>query len=422
MWSSFAYLCLIGIAPAQDPQPPVVGLVDLHSHLGAHLAVAPNYSPGPDAPLPQRPSYKHRFSQQMFREELLKSGTVLFVNASYEHPVRIGFRSKKAVARTMEKQFAFTEAFIASDPEHFALARNPAEARAAIADGKIVFVHAIESAYHVIDTPEDIQHWADRGVALVTPIHLADSPYGGASYTDTLGWILNVKGQFKHAFAPKKHRGLTPRGKKLVQGLIDAGIVVDVQHMSWDSIDDTLDIAELNGVAPIATHSTVFSVRGEPHAFRDDQIEDIYRMGGMIGIAGNPEGQNPHPARPFWASHPKPVDYCPRTVDDFALHYSHLVELTKGQPVGWGSDWNGGVIHARPKYGKHGCNPTRSDGAVMDAYDTAGLVHIGALPAFVEHLERDGGVDDGPLMQSAERFLQIWEIAWSKAHPSDIAH
>jgi hypothetical protein len=78
--------------------------------------------------------------------------------------------------------------------------------------------------------------------------------------------------------------------------------------------------------------------------------------------------------------------------------------------VAWGSDFQGGVAHIRPKYGPDGCFPARADGAPLDAFDVEGLSSVGRMPDLWRHMAADGA-DLRPLDASAERFLRIWEVA-----------
>jgi microsomal dipeptidase-like Zn-dependent dipeptidase len=401
-----------GDEPAPQPQAvPVVGHVDLHAHLAGHLA-SDQYGRGPVDDLPRHPNRKHRFRQQMFAEAIPTSGTVLFVTPAYVNPVTMGFRRPESIARTLTAQLDYVESFAAASPDVYTVAHTPTEARQAIALGRVVFVLALEGATKVLDGPGDAAPWAARGVAVVTPIHLADSPLGGATHTDLYGWFLNTRASLRDLFHPRREPpGLTSIGAAVVDDLTRSGILVDLTHMSAGSVDDTLAIVSRYHVPPLMTHGAVQGVHDEPHALSDARILEVYRRGGLVGIAGNADGASPLTA--YWETHPRPLDYCRESIDDFALHYRHVVALTAGAPVGWGSDWNGGVDHFRPKYGPHGCHRRPSDGREVDSYDTDGLVHIGALPEFTRHLGMQA--DLAPLDASAERFLQMWEAALTRA-------
>ena len=106
---------------------------------------------------------------------------------------------------------------------------------------------------------------------------------------------------------------------------------------------------------------------------------------------------------------PAPVglsaEHCGGTIDDFRLHWDHIVGLTAGQPVAWGSDFQGGVDHIGPTLGLKGCSPAPP---MADTFDVEGLAHTGLVEPMFAHLAAAGS-SRAPLDASAERFLTIWE-------------
>jgi microsomal dipeptidase-like Zn-dependent dipeptidase len=398
-------LLLATLAHSEDARfaAPVTGYADLHVHLAAHLTV-PVYGSGPDRPVPADPSYRHALHPQIFADALAQSDVTLYVSLAYANPFATVFETRASMRARIERQLAFVEAFCAEHADRFTLARTPAEARAAIAAGRTVIVHGIEGMTKLMAGPEDAAAWAKRGVAVVTPIHLADNELGGSLCMPGSLAFLNLQGCWRQALAPR-HRGLTPKGQAWVGALADAGIVIDLAHASPAAFDELLAIEKARGVAPVYTHVKVQAVRDDPTALTDAQVRAIYALGGLAAVTANLHDITPIPplAEP-------PADYCPRSVDDLRLQYDALVRLADGAPVAWGSDFQGGIDHLRPKYGPKGCFTARADGTPLDTFDTEGLAHVGLVRPMFEHLAQDG-MDRGPLDASAERFLEIWERA-----------
>lgn len=378
---------------------PVDGVVDLHAHLASHIPIHA-YRPGLDAPLPENVDWRGRTRRRYDDATLRSSGVVVFVSAAYAHPATMYLHSRARTETVVEAQLAYVEAFVAAHPDAYTLARTPEEAREAIAAGRIVVVHAIEGATNLIRTPEQVRQWADRGVAVITPIHLSDNQLGSATHTWSFGWLANLRGKLRRITGPK--RGLKPRGVDVIEAMVDAGIVVDLTHMSEYSLADTLDLLDARGAPVLSTHTAVAAVRDQRHNLSDDQVDRIVARGGLIGLAGNATEMGPKPRGEL------PADHCPESVDDFRLHYTWLdSHLPEGAAIGWGSDFQGGVHEYRPRRGPEGCFDRDAE---VTGYERVGLAHVGYVDAFFGELE-DRGSDLTRLHGSAEAFLRIWEEA-----------
>ena len=385
---------------------PVDGYIDCHNHPAAHRALWPIYRPGPTADLPRNPTWDHRLKQQMFVEGLKQSGTTIFLTTAYANPYVVYLRSRRSVARSIERQLRYVERFAEEHAGDFAHARTPEEARSAIAAGKIVFIHAIEGASNLIERPEHARRWADRGVAVITPIHMADNNLGDAAYSELFGRALNLRGRrevrriARKGESARRYRGLSERGVAVITAMARAGIVIDLAHMDSTAVEETLDLLQPLGSPPMITHGAMDAIRQERRSTPDRVARRIYDAGGLIALAGNAEGLAPHPAEP-------PEGHCEGSVDDLLLHYEHLAAVIDNAPIAWGSDFHGGVVHFRPRYGPEGCAAAPE---MASEFDTQGLTHVGMMPGVVDAIEQTGpGVT--PLMGSAERFLTLWETA-----------
>lgn len=395
-------LSAIGL-PSVARAEPVRGYADVHIHIAAHLAV-PVYGDGPDAEPPAGQTYDHALKPTLFASQLADSDVTLYVSLAYANPFSTVFQSRASMKAHIERQLDFVEAFAARHADRFAWARTPAEARAAIAEGKAVIVHGIEGATKILNSTEDARYWASRGVAVVTPVHLADNTLGGSFCMSGSLALLNIPGCWREALAPAHHT-LTKAGAEWVGALSDAGVVIDLAHASPSTFDALVDLVAGRGKAPVYTHVVAQAVRDERDAMSDDQLRRIYGLGGLVGITANYRSIAPEPRLQA-----PPDGYCPRSIDDLRLHWDHVTGLLPGQPVAWGSDFQGGVTHLRPKYGPLGCADGRPDGSPLSPFDVLGLAHAGMVGPLFEELAATGS-DRAPLDASAERFLQIWELA-----------
>jgi microsomal dipeptidase-like Zn-dependent dipeptidase len=407
-------------APAATPDAtPVHVQIDWQAHPSMHIPW-PMFGRGLTDRSLSRRTWKHQFRQTMSAEATLGSGTRLVLAAAMAAERA---HDPTQARRLILRQLRHLEAFIAAHPERAALARTPAEARRLLATtDKVVFVHSIEGGHLLLERPGDAAFWAQRGVALITLIHLRDKENGGSALLPgALGRGINPVGA--RATRRGERRGLTGTGRRNMRDLHDAGILVDLSHMTPTALDDALDVAEAHGVPPVITHAALDSVKPGGGGLRDDQLLRMYALGGVFshGLSALETVTGPDHALPEGGP-------CPGTVEAWAWQHQHVQRLIEdnagdllGQPelawadldedqrtrlsTGWSSDWNGWVSHSRPVVGT--CRDAQ-DGDL--ALDRKGLAHPGLLPEHWQRVEEQG-VSLEPMLRTSERFLQLWEQA-----------
>lgn len=368
--------------------------VDLHIHLAAHLAV-PVYGRGPEEEPPAHPSNLHGLKPQIFLSQLEMPGPSILVSLAYANPFLTVFESRRSMKARIERQLRYVEEFCQRHPEHFELARSPEEARNILASGRTVVVHGIEGGTKILENAGDARYWAERGVAVMTPIHLADNAVGGAWCQEGSLSLLNLPGCRRERRDPEGH-GL--REPERIRELLDAGIILDLAHMSHASFAESIAILREKGRPPVYSHVTAEAVREDSVALRDDELRAIKELHGLVGVTANLSHLAPRP---------EPATRgCPGSLDDFRLQWDHIVKVFEGEPVGWGSDFQGGVDHPRPRYGPRGCGS--SPDRPLESLDWEGLAHPGQVEPMFAQMAREGS-DRGPLDASAQRFLEVWE-------------
>lgn len=95
------------------------------------------------------------------------------------------------------------------------------------------------------------------------------------------GLTWNEENPLATGVAGSKTRGLTSIGKKAVQRILDLGMLLDVSHLNDPSFWDVASIADRPF---IASHSNARSLCNAPRNLTDDQIKEIGRFGGLVGI------------------------------------------------------------------------------------------------------------------------------------------
>jgi len=397
----------------------VRGQIDWQAHPAMHIPWE-FYDPGLVDEQPAL-THKHTFTQTMYAPYMAASGVRILLAAAMAAERA---RNPEQARALILEQFEYVEAFVAENPERYALARTPQQARQILeTTDKMVVIHSIEGGRLLLTQPDDAQFWADQGVALVTLIHLQDDEFGGAAINpDFIGKLINRAGVKKRR--RDQDRGLTGRGEEAMVELDAAGILVDLTHMSPQAVGESLVLMEAHDIPPVVTHGKLSSIHDSERAFTDAQVSHIYRQGGVFNMVLSGLSLQAMDNRV-----PEPADYCPGTLDGFQWHYDALQSildanlesitgvadrslLTEDQKTalatGWASDWNGWVNHSQPRHGPGACVQTLPEDPLE--IDTLGLAHPGLLPQHWQRLE-EAGVSLDPMLRSAERFLQLWERA-----------
>lgn len=123
-------------------------------------------------------------------------------------------------------------------------------------------------------------------------------------------------------------RGLTLRGRELVEAMEGMGVVVDVSHLSDAGF---YEVAELTRKPFVASHSNARSLCASPRNLTDGMIRVLGERGGVAGL-------NFYPA--FLAS-PAPGKENPGTIADVAAHARYIAGIGGVEVLGLGSDFDG---------------------------------------------------------------------------------
>jgi microsomal dipeptidase-like Zn-dependent dipeptidase len=211
------------------------------------------------------------------------------------------------------------------------------------------------------------------------------------TYAATPGGHVNVK-------------GLTEMGKIAVKQMMQLGMLIDIDHMSEKSINDTLTLAE--GPPPLRYPINIGhnGIRGQEVGKAPSErgasrstIGRVAALGGVFGVGT--------------------ADIYPQ---DFIASFKAVeaVWSAKGlrPSVAIGTDANGMERLPRQSPGLNSAAfysafPKATTGSRTWDYTTEGVAHYGLMADFVKDVkEKDVAVYDN-LMKSAEYFAQMWEKA-----------
>lgn len=170
-------------------------------------------------------------------------------------------------------------------------------------------VPLMEGADPVLE-PKELERWYERGVRIVGPAW-DTTRYAGGTWAG--GRLSNL-------------------GRELLAVMAELGIVLDVSHLSHESLFEALDVFE--GAHVIASHSNPHRFVPTARHLPDAAIERIAERNGVIGIV--PYNRF---LRKDWSGRKSDV-----TLDDVVRMIDHVCQVTgSARHVGIGSDFDGGV-------------------------------------------------------------------------------
>ncbi|MDF1562799.1 MAG: dipeptidase [Deltaproteobacteria bacterium] len=159
------------------------------------------------------------------------------------------------------------EGLVAAHPERMALARSPDEVEERFAQGKLATLLGIENGSALEDDLANLEHFHDRGVRYVTLTHSKNNRIGDSSYEEP---------------EERLHHGLSEFGVAVVKEMNRLGLMVDVSHVSDETLRAVLEVAE----APvIASHSGLrHFTPGFERNLDDEGVKGIAAGGGIVMV------------------------------------------------------------------------------------------------------------------------------------------
>jgi len=242
-------------------------------------------------------------------------------------------------------QIDHVEALVQRHPDEFALLRSPQDVDKLRAGGKVLLPLGMENGAPIGDDLGKLKFFFDRGVRYITLAHGGNNRIADSSYQDTGKW-----------------GGLSPFGEQVVKEMNRLGIIVDISHVSDDTVRDVLRITD---VPVIASHSGLRHFTPEFNRnMPDDIAKAVAKKGGVIQLAfgtafldrkqsaetmerrravaqmekdGKTQAEIEAYAKAFGASHPAPVLHTDAVLDQI----DYAVKLVGIDHVGIGSDFDG---------------------------------------------------------------------------------
>jgi len=300
----------------------------------------------------------------------------------------------EAVQTTVE-QIDLVKRMAARYPSDFEMAYTAADIRRIHKAGKIACMIGIEGGHQINNSLAVLRQMYDLGARYMTLTH-----------TSTTGWADSATD------APA-HHGLTPFGEEVVREMNRLGMLVDLSHVSPDTMRSALAVS----AAPVIfSHSSARALVDHPRDVPDDILKTVAANGGVVMVNFAPgyvsEARNRWDADyaaeqtrfnspPFvglyigqpdrakaalaaWVqAHPKPEV----TLAQVADHIEHIRQVAGIDHVGIGSDFDG----------------------IGDA--PVGLEGVNRYPALLEELMRRGWTDADIAKVAGGNVLRVMAAA-----------
>ncbi len=247
------------------------------------------------------------------------------------------------VSATME-QIDLVYKMIHRYPETFQLALDADQVEAAFRQGKIASLIGMEGGHSIGNSLATLRMFYRLGARYMTLTHSQNVPWADSCTDEPVSY------------------GLSEFGREVVREMNRLGMLVDLSHVSPDTMRDALDTVE----APVVfSHSSARAVADHPRNVPDDVLERVAENGGVVmvsfvpsfvsqevinyyqsrsaetkrleSIAGMSDEQAGIELQKWDGSNSAPN----ATLSQVADHIDHLREVAGVEHIGIGSDFDG---------------------------------------------------------------------------------
>jgi membrane dipeptidase len=176
--------------------------------------------------------------------------------------VPVEMRGPVAVQATLE-QIDIVRQMAERYPQDFELAYTAADVRRIHKSGRVASLIGIEGGHQINDSLPVLREMYAAGARYMTLTHSSNTDWADSA-TD----------------APK-HHGLTAFGREVVHEMNRLGMLVDISHVSAETMRAVLDTAE----APVMfSHSSARAIVDHPRDVPDDVLRLLERNGGVVMV------------------------------------------------------------------------------------------------------------------------------------------
>ncbi|OTB05810.1 hypothetical protein M426DRAFT_125303 [Hypoxylon sp. CI-4A] len=247
----------------------------------------------------------------------------------------------------------------------------------AFKQGKLISPLGVEGLHQIGNSAANLRRYRALGVRYATLTHNC-----GNIFADAALWENPL------IRAPPVWGGVSDKGKELINEMNRIGVLVDLSHVSVDTMRDVLGGSEgwAGSKAPVIfSHSSAYSICPHPRNVPDDILKLVKEKNSIVMVNFNPDfiscidtgAENGIP------------EYFPgnNTLSQVVDHITHIGDLIGYDYVGLGSDFDG--IESTPE----------------------GLPDVSKYPELVAELLRRGVSDEDAAKVVGGNILRVWSDA-----------
>jgi membrane dipeptidase len=217
-----------------------------------------------------------------------------------------------ALTKTLE-QIEIAHAMFKRYPETFEQAKTADDVVRIAKNGKIASMLGVEGGHSMQNSLPILKKFHELGVRYMTLTH-----------NKNLSWV-------DAANDTPMHGGLTEFGEEVVREMNRLGLLVDLSHVSVDTMRDALRVTK----APVIfSHSSTRALTDHPRNVPDEILRELPKNGGVVMIN-------------FFPGFIVPTEELARdkkargTLQDVADHVEHAIKTAGIDHVGLGGDFDG---------------------------------------------------------------------------------
>ncbi|CAN9363903.1 unnamed protein product [Alternaria alternata] len=264
-------------------------------------------------------------------------------------------------------------------PKYFTPSRNSAEAIKAFESGNFIAPAAIEGLHQIGNSVSTLRLYYQLGVRYATLTWNCHNKYADAA--------IETGSDFSAHIAKPYWKGLSPAGRDLVKEMNRLGMLVDLAHVSQDTMRDVLvgrgDGNWTGSIAPpIFSHSSAHAICPHPRNVPDDILQLVKQRNSVVMVNFNPDFVS---CKASGTPNSFP-EFVPEnnTLAHVVRHIRHIGELIGYDHVGIGTDYDG--IEKTPK----------------------GLEDVSKFPDLIAELLRQGISDEDAVKIAGGNLLRVW--------------
>jgi membrane dipeptidase len=267
-------------------------------------------------------------------------------------------------------------------PKYFTPPKDSSDAIEIFKHGNFIAPAAIEGLHQIGNSVSTLRLYFQLGVRYATLTWNCHNKYADAA--------VETGSDFSAHIAKPYWKGLSPAGRDLIKEMNRLGMLVDLAHVSQDTMRDVLvgkGDGNWNGslAPPIFSHSSAHAICPHPRNVPDDILQLVKQRNSIVMVNFNPDFVSCVPGK---TANDFP-EFVPanNTLAHVVRHIRHIGELIGYDHVGIGTDYDG--IELTP----------------------VGLEDVSKFPDLIAELLRQGISDEDVAKIAGRNLLRVWTEA-----------